>query len=175
MLPVVNPIGKSVRFNLFNISRSHRSLTADAAKTLIQAYVIHKIDYCNHLLCGIPGRLIQWIPNYAARVLLGLHKFSHITPALATLHWLPDNHRMDSKKALLVYKALNSQAAVYITDLLRSPIAALRSTLEAVIGWQAALLTTALSFKNMWWPRILLCSLALVVWQCKDFQNSWYF
>ena len=81
-----------------------------------------KIDYCNSLLYGIPDKLlnhIQRIQNYAARVVLRLHKFSHITPALATLHWLPVNRRIDFKIALLVYKALNGQAPAYIADLLQ--------------------------------------------------------
>ena len=118
----VNPICKSAWCNLFNISRSRRSLTTDAAKILIQAYVISKIDYCNSLLYGIPDKLlnrIQRIQNYAARVVLRLHKFSHITPALATLLWLPVKRRVDFKIALLVYKALNGQAPAYITDLLQ--------------------------------------------------------
>ena len=118
----VNSICKSAWFNLFNISRSRRSLTTDAAKILIQAYVMSKIDYCNSLLYGIPDKLlnrIQRIQNYAARVVLRLHKFSHITPALATLHWLPVKRRIDFKIALLVYKALNGQAPAYITDLLQ--------------------------------------------------------
>ena len=62
---------------------------------------------------------IQRIQNYAARVVLRLHKFSHITPALATLHWLPVKRRIDFKIALLVYKALNGQAPAYIADLLQ--------------------------------------------------------
>ena len=118
----VNSICKSAWFNLFIISRSWRSLTTDAAKILIQAYVMSKIDYCNSLLYGIPDKLlncIQRIQNYAARVVLRLHKFSHITPALATLHWLPVNRRIDFKIALLVYKALNGQAPAYIADLLQ--------------------------------------------------------
>ena len=118
----VNSICKSAWFNLFNISRSRRSLTTDAAKILIQAYVMSKIDYCNSLLYGIPDKLlnrIQRIQNYAARVVLRLHKFSHITPALATLHWLPVKRRIDFKVALLVYKALNGQTPAYITDLLQ--------------------------------------------------------
>ena len=85
----VNSICKSAWFNLFNISRSRRYLTTDAAKILIQAYVMSKIDYCNSLLYGIPDKLlnrIQRILSYAARVVIRLHKFSHITPALATLH-----------------------------------------------------------------------------------------
>ena len=118
----VNSICKSAWFNLFNISRSRRSLTTDAAKILIQAYVMSKIDYCNSLLYGIPDKLlhrIQRIQNYAARVVPRLHKFSHITPALATLHRLPVNRRIDFKIALLVYKALNGQAPAYIADLLQ--------------------------------------------------------
>ena len=118
----VNSICKSAWFNLFNISRSRRSLTTDAAKILIQAYVMSKIDYCNSLLYGIPDKLlnrIQRIQNYAARVVLRLHKFSHITPTLATLHWLPVKRRIDFKISLLVYKALNGQAPAYITDLLQ--------------------------------------------------------
>ena len=118
----VNSICKSAWSNLFNISRSRRSLTTDAAKILIQAYVMSKIDYCNSLLYGIPDKLlnrIQRIQNYAARVVPRLHKFSHITPALAALHWLPVNRRIDFKIALLVYKALNGQAPAYIADLLQ--------------------------------------------------------
>ena len=81
-----------------------------------------KIDFCNSLLYGIPDKLlnrIQRIQNNAARVVLRLHKFSHITPALATLHWLPVNRRIDFKVALLFYKVLNGQAPAYIADLLQ--------------------------------------------------------
>ena len=73
----------------------------------LQAYMMSRIDYCNSLLYGILDELlnrIQRIQNYAARVVLRLHKFSHITPALDTLHWLPVNRRIDFKIALLVYK-----------------------------------------------------------------------
>ena len=72
-----------------------------------------KIYYFNSLLCGIPDKLlnrIQRIQNCDTRVVLRLHKFSHITPALATLHRLPVNRQIDFKTALLVYKALNGQA-----------------------------------------------------------------
>ena len=100
----VNSIRKSAWFNLFNISRSRRSLTTDAAKILIQAYVMSKIDYCNSLLYGIPDKLLNRIQRMQNYVVLRLNKFSHITPALATLHWLPVNRRIDFKIALLVYK-----------------------------------------------------------------------
>ena len=94
----------------------------------------------NSLLCGILDKLlnrIQRIKNYAARLVLKLHKSSHITPAPATLHWFPVNHRVYSKIAVL-------QALAYIA----SP-AVLRSTPEAALGWQAATFTAALSFNSL--------------------------
>ena len=69
---LVNSICKSAWFNSFNISRSRRSLTTDAVKILIQAYVMSKIDHCNSLLYGIPDKLFnrsQRIQNYDKQLL----------------------------------------------------------------------------------------------------------
>ena len=152
----VNSIYKSAWFNLFNISKSRSSLTTDAAKILVQAYPMSKIYYCNSLLYAIPNKLlnvIQRIQNYAARVVLRLHKFSHITPALATLHWLSVNRRIYFKIALLVYKALNGQAPAYIADLLQ-PYDSPRKPRSA----DKQFLSQPLSFEIIWWPCVLLCS-----------------
>ena len=45
-------------------------------------------------------------------------KYSHITPILKDLHWLPVNYRINFKILLLVYKALNGQAPGYLSELL---------------------------------------------------------
>ena len=42
--PFVSAICKSAWFNLFNITKVRRSLTTEAAKILIQAYVMSKMD-----------------------------------------------------------------------------------------------------------------------------------
>ena len=42
----------------------------------------------------------------------------HITPVLASLHWLPVVFRIDFKILLLVYKALNGLAPSYLHDCL---------------------------------------------------------
>ncbi len=42
----------------------------------------------------------------------------HITPVLASLHWLPVKFRVDFKVLLFVYEALNGLAPSYITELL---------------------------------------------------------
>ena len=51
-------------------------------------------------------------------LLTGTRKRDHISPILASLHWLPMRFRVDFKVLLLVFKALNGQAPSYITDLL---------------------------------------------------------
>ena len=64
-------------------------------------------DYCNSLLYGIPDKLLNRIQRI--RVYPGLYKFSHITPALATLNGLPVNPRNRFQNHSLVYKAQNGQ------------------------------------------------------------------
>ena len=42
--------------------------------------------------------------NTLARVVTGLHKIDHITPALKELHWLPIRARITLKIATVVYR-----------------------------------------------------------------------
>ena len=44
--------------------------------------------------------------------------FDHITPVLATLHWLPVKFRIDFKILLLAFKAVNGLAPAYLPNLL---------------------------------------------------------
>ncbi|KAK6301287.1 hypothetical protein J4Q44_G00293850, partial [Coregonus suidteri] len=77
---------------LYNIRRVRPCLTQEAAQVLIQALVISRLDYCNSLLAGLPAcaiKPLQLIQNAAARLVFNLPKFSHVTPLLRTLHWLP--------------------------------------------------------------------------------------
>jgi len=60
------------------------SLTTESAKTLVHAFVISRIDYCNSLLYGVSDELLQKlqvIQNAAARVVTAA-KFDRITAVL---------------------------------------------------------------------------------------------
>ena len=91
------------------------SLTLEAAKTLVHAFVSSRLDYCNSLLYGIGDGLLtklQTVLNAAARVATGTRKFNHITPVLRQRHWLPVRQRITFKLACL--RGLASSYLIYV-------------------------------------------------------------
>jgi len=98
-----------------------QSLTTEAAKTMIQAFICCRFDYCNSLLYGASDGLIQKlalqsVQNSAARLITGARRCDHIMHVLVELHWLPVRRRMEYKVACLVHQSLSGQAPAYLTD-----------------------------------------------------------
>jgi len=118
-LTMADHVSAICRFGYFQLLQLHpvaRSLTADAAKTIVHAFVACRLDYCNTLLHGITDllfRQLQCIQNAAAT---GTRRRDHITPVLKDLHWLPVWRRVDYKLALLVFKSLHGLAPPYLAD-----------------------------------------------------------
>ena len=84
-------------------------LTTEAAKTLVQAFISCRLDYCNSLLYGVTDnvmRRVQPLQNAAACLITGARRCDHITPVLRQLHWLPVRHRVEFKLTCLVRQAL---------------------------------------------------------------------
>ncbi|KAJ8379879.1 hypothetical protein SKAU_G00006570 [Synaphobranchus kaupii] len=82
---------RSCRFLLYNI-RIRLYRTTYSTQLLVQTMVTSRLDYCNSLLASLPACAIlplQLIQNAAARLVFNLPKFSHVTPLLRSLHWLP--------------------------------------------------------------------------------------
>ena len=60
---------------------------------------------------------MQAVLNAAARLVCGLGRVDHITPAMRNdLPWLPVRQRIEYKIALLVYKCLHGAAPLYLSD-----------------------------------------------------------
>ena len=92
-----------------NAAFYHLHNLRDSLITLVHAFITSRLDYCNGLLFGLPKTQIaklQRVQNAAARLILGIGKFSHITPALYELHWLPVSLRIDYKILLLTLKCI---------------------------------------------------------------------
>jgi len=104
-MSVISAICRSGYFQLRQLRPVARSLTADAAKTIVHAFIARRLDYCNSLLHGITDSLFRWlqsVQNAAACLITGTRRHDHITPVLRdVLHWLPVQHRVDYKLALL--------------------------------------------------------------------------
>jgi len=94
-----------------------RSMSSDAVKTLVQAFILCRLDYCNSMFYGITDGLMsrpQSVQNAGARLVSGARRYDHITPVLQELHWLPVRRRVDFKMVVLVYLSLSGMASPYL-------------------------------------------------------------
>ena len=109
-------------FELRRINFIRHYLSQDALKTLISAFVLSRIDYCNSLLAGCPKQLIhklQKVQNNVARLICRTPKFDQISPVDHTFHWLPVEQRIECKLLLFVFKSVNNDGPLYLSDLLK--------------------------------------------------------
>ena len=108
-------------YHLHNIRCIKKYLSRDSLLTLIHAFITSRLDYCNSFLYGLPKSQIaklQRIQNAAARLAMNIGKYSHVTPALYDLHWLPVHARIHFKILVLTFKAIHRLAPPYISDLI---------------------------------------------------------
>ena len=113
---------KAAWFHLRNIGKIRQYLDRKSTEQLVHSFVSSKLDFNNALLYGLPDNLIrklQTVQNAAARLVMKVPKRCHITPILAQLHWLPVQKRINYKIILLVFKALNSLAPQYVSEMLQ--------------------------------------------------------
>ena len=78
---------KLVFYSRRNISRVRESLISMAVKSIIQACVTSKLDYCNCLLYGAPSLWLYRLrkaQNYAARIITHVREWDGIPPTLIT-------------------------------------------------------------------------------------------
>ena len=98
----VSNIARTCYYELRRLASIRRFLTSTATATLVSAFVLSRIDYCNSLLFGSTNDVtshLQRIQNYAARVIFRLcHLVIHLKS-----HWLPVKVRSTYKIALTVF------------------------------------------------------------------------
>ena len=117
----VSNIARTCYFELRHLTYIRRFLTNTATATLVSAFVLSRIDYCNSLLFGSTHDVtshLQRIQNYAARVILRLPRSSRITTHLKSLHWLHVKVRSTYKIACFCYHCRSSTAPSYVADML---------------------------------------------------------
>ena len=117
----INQIASSCTYILRIIARVQHVLTHDATKTLVQALVLSKMDYCNIL--GAPNYLVQKfqrVQNMACRIIVQIKKNDLITQYLIELHWLKIPQCIIFKILTIMYCCFHGTAPIYLQELVIS-------------------------------------------------------
>ena len=118
----INETCQAAIYHLYNIKRISRYLSYDDRKSIVQAVIMSRIDYCNSLLVGVPSTQLsklQRLQNAAACIVSNIAKYDHITPTLVNLHWFPVKYRVNFKIAMLAHKCIYGNAPEYLKDLIK--------------------------------------------------------
>ena len=122
MSAYINETCQVAIYHLYNIKRISRYLSYDDRKSIVEANIMSRIDYCNSLLVGVSSTQLsklQRLQNAAARLVSNVVKYDHITPTLVNLHWLPVMSKVNFKIAMLAYKCIYGNAPEYLKNLIK--------------------------------------------------------
>jgi len=107
-------------YHLRRLKQVRRILGQQTTTSLVSAFVLSRLDYCNSVLAGLPKSSIaplQRVQNAAARLICGLRSRDHVTPALSQLHWLPVAYRITYKLCILMHLVHVGRSPSYLADL----------------------------------------------------------
>ena len=84
---------------------------------LVIAIVMPHLDYYDSALYGLPVSLIrrlQSVQNGASRLIFGIQRSEHITPAFVSLHWMCVSERISFKLSVLTYRLIHGAGPRYL-------------------------------------------------------------
>jgi len=102
---------------LVHIRRIKHLLDKKTLLLLINSFVFSKLFYCS-LVWGNTSKRnlhkLQLVQNFAARVVLGLRKFDHISQGWRSLRWLDVTEKVLFNDLVLAFKCVNGLAPDYL-------------------------------------------------------------
>ena len=108
----INQLSRKSHYQLIKVKNIKKYMDKTTLEMVIHSLIFSNIDYCNAIFHSLPEyqlHKIQRIQNYAARILTNTGKFSHITPVLKELHWLPVKYRIKFKILITTFKCLHDR------------------------------------------------------------------
>ena len=130
----VKAVAKACNYHIWSLGHIRPLISTEMAQTLACSLVGAKLDYCNAVLYGAPAKsivVLQRIQNNLARVVQQAPKYTHVTPVLRKLHWLPVKQRITFKLAVLTYKVRSTSNPSYLSSLLSGQTTASHMTLRS--------------------------------------------
>ena len=104
---------------LGQINRVKHVFYLELLTLVINALVFSKLLYCSSVWSSTTGKNIkklQYIQNFAARIISGHGKYDHVTPILKELHWIPVNEHLYYRDAILAFKYMNGMVPEYLSS-----------------------------------------------------------
>ena len=92
------------------ISRIKHLLDRKTLLILINAFVFSKMYYCSTVwanTCQSNIKKLQLVQNFAARIVLDLKKFDHISQGIKSFNWLTVKERLFFNDVVMVFKCVN--------------------------------------------------------------------
>ena len=118
----ISNVSRSCYHHLRALRHIRASLPDDVARTVACSIVSSRTDYCNSLYYGVSVtnlQMLQRVQNDAARVILGLQKFDHITCGLLQFALVTRKYRINYKTASLTFKIIHTRQPKYLSDIIR--------------------------------------------------------
>ena len=85
---------------------------------ILNSLVFSTLFYCSTVWCGTTRRNVsklQQVQNFAARIITGLRKYDHISPALKDLGWPSVKDLFIHRDLITMYKCLNGLVPNYLS------------------------------------------------------------
>ena len=115
----VHHVASVAFFHIRQLRLVRRSLTFNAAHSLVCAMVHSRLDYCNGVLANAPLGLVnslQSVLRSAARLVLRLPPWVSVTERMRhQLHWLPMQQRIKFKLCTMAFKCIHGLAPAYLS------------------------------------------------------------
>ena len=104
-------------YQLVQMGRIKHLLDRKTLLLLINSFIFSKLFYCSSVWGNTSKRnlhKLQLVQNFAARVVLGLKKFDHISQGRRSLKWLDVTEKVLFNDLVLVFKCVNGLAPDYL-------------------------------------------------------------
>ena len=95
----VSIVARNCFYQLPRIRQAKKNLDEGSVKTLIQALVLSRLDYCNSILSNYRMSItlapLVRVQHSAARLIRNLKRQDPVLPLMMELHWLPLRSRIN--------------------------------------------------------------------------------
>ena len=116
----LNIVARNCFYQLRRIRQAKNNLDEGSVKTLIQALVLSRLDYCNSILSNLPdvtlAPLVR-VQHSAARLIRNLKRQDPVLPLMMELHWLPLRSRITFKLCVLMHGVHYGTGPKYMKEL----------------------------------------------------------